>query len=102
MQNHLGLINAPAVFQSLVNDVLHDMLNKFVFVYLDDILFFPSVIWSLIKVKKDKCSLDFCKRGKNVIQSSTVSFLRYAIAEGEINMDPKSLGSDWMAHSYIP
>ena len=35
-----GLTNAPAVFQALVNDVLRDMLNRFVFVYLDDILFF--------------------------------------------------------------
>ena len=32
-----GLTNGPAVFQALVNDVLRDMLNKFVFVYLDDI-----------------------------------------------------------------
>ena len=38
-----GLTNAPAIFQSLVNDVLRDMLNRFVFVYLDDILiFFPQ------------------------------------------------------------
>lgn len=33
-----GLTNAPAVLQALVNDVLHDMFNLFVFVYLDDIL----------------------------------------------------------------
>lgn len=33
-----GLTNAPGVFQALVNDVLRDMVNKFVFVYLDDIL----------------------------------------------------------------
>lgn len=26
-----GLINAPAVFQALVNDVLRDMLNKLPF-----------------------------------------------------------------------
>ena len=32
-----GLTNAPAVFQALINDVLRDMLNWFVFVYLDDI-----------------------------------------------------------------
>ncbi len=32
-----GLVNAPAVFQALVNDVLRDMINVFVFVYLDDI-----------------------------------------------------------------
>ena len=35
-----GLTNAPAVFQSLVNDVLRDMLNFTVFVYIDDILIF--------------------------------------------------------------
>ncbi|XP_078108675.1 uncharacterized protein LOC144519433 [Sander vitreus] len=35
-----GLTNAPAIFQTMVNDVLRDMLNRFVFVYLDDILCF--------------------------------------------------------------
>uniref|UniRef100_A0A4W5K9D1 ribonuclease H n=1 Tax=Hucho hucho TaxID=62062 RepID=A0A4W5K9D1_9TELE len=35
-----GVTNAPAVFQALVNDVLCDTLNWFVFVYLDDILVF--------------------------------------------------------------
>ena len=37
-----GLTNMPAVFQTLVNDVLGDMINKFVFVYLDDILIFSQ------------------------------------------------------------
>ena len=37
-----GLTNAPAVFQALVNDVIRDMMNKSVFVYLDDILIFSS------------------------------------------------------------
>lgn len=31
-----GLIRAPAVFQALVYDLVWDILNKFVFVYLDD------------------------------------------------------------------
>ena len=35
-----GLTNAPAVFQALVNDVVHDILNRFVFVYIDDIFIF--------------------------------------------------------------
>ncbi len=35
-----GLTNALAVFQALVNDMLRDFLNWFVFVYLDDILIF--------------------------------------------------------------
>lgn len=39
-----GLVNTPAVFQALVNDVLRDMLNIFVFVCFDDILIFlPSL-----------------------------------------------------------
>lgn len=33
-----GLMDAPAVFQALVND-LHDMLNKFLSVYLDILIF---------------------------------------------------------------
>lgn len=33
-----GHTNAPAVFQAPISDVLRDQLNKFVFVYLDNIL----------------------------------------------------------------
>eukprot|EP00063_Salmo_salar_P020570 XP_013995405.1 PREDICTED: RNA-directed DNA polymerase homolog [Salmo salar] len=35
-----GLTNAPYVFQALVNYVFHDMLNRFIFIYIDDILVF--------------------------------------------------------------
>lgn len=35
-----GLTNAPAIFQSLVNEVLREILERFVFVYLDYILNF--------------------------------------------------------------
>ncbi|KAL0187405.1 hypothetical protein M9458_019075, partial [Cirrhinus mrigala] len=38
-----GLSNAPAVFQALVNDMLRDMVYRFVFVYLDDILIFSQI-----------------------------------------------------------
>lgn len=39
-----GLTNATAVFQSLVNEVLRDMLDQYVFIYLDDILIFSKDI----------------------------------------------------------
>lgn len=38
----LGLINAPAVFQGLVNDVLWDLLNNSFFVYLNDMTIVPT------------------------------------------------------------
>lgn len=37
-----GLTSTPAVFQALVNDVLRDFINRFVFVYLDAILIFSK------------------------------------------------------------
>lgn len=37
-----GLENAPSFFQSFTNDILCDMLNGFVIVYLDDILVYSK------------------------------------------------------------
>ena len=37
-----GLSNAPACFQHLMNDILHDLLDITVVVYLDDILIFSK------------------------------------------------------------
>lgn len=37
-----GLTNAPAVFQALVTDMPRDMLNRFLFMYIDDILIFSK------------------------------------------------------------
>lgn len=56
------LSSAPTVFQALVNDVLRDMANHFVFMYLDDILIFSknlqehityvrAVLWTLLENK---------------------------------------------------
>ncbi|XP_057197795.1 bone morphogenetic protein 5 isoform X2 [Triplophysa rosa] len=87
-----GLTNAPAVFQSLINDVFGDMINRFVFVYLDDIQIFPpslqehtqhvgEVLRRLLEnqlfVKTEKC--DF--------HSDTVSFLGHVIS-------PRGVGPD--------
>lgn len=37
-----SLANAPAIFQALVNDVLRDFINHFVFVYLYNTLIFSQ------------------------------------------------------------
>ncbi|KAI2646997.1 Transposon Ty3-I Gag-Pol polyprotein [Labeo rohita] len=75
-----GLANAPSVFQALVNDVLRDMLNIFVFVYLDDILIFsPSVSDHVQHVRRvlqrllENCL--FVKAEKCVFHVKSVTFL---------------------------
>ncbi|KAJ8374999.1 hypothetical protein SKAU_G00055790 [Synaphobranchus kaupii] len=88
-----GLTNAPAVFQSMVNDVLRDLLGRSVFVYIDDILIFSQspqehvrhvreVLQRLLEnqlfVKAEKCSF----------HASTVPFLGFIIEEGSIRADP--------------
>lgn len=99
-----SLTNAPAVFQALVNDVLHDFLDLFVFVYLDDILMFSpdldtchnhvrQVLQRLLKnhlyVKAEKCVFHF----------TSASFLGFVVGEGTVSMDPGKVqaGRDWPA-----
>lgn len=37
-----GLKNAPSIFQRCVNDVLHEFIGKFAYVYIDDVLIFSN------------------------------------------------------------
>ncbi|CAL9698545.1 unnamed protein product [Knipowitschia caucasica] len=97
-----GLTNAPAVFQALVNDILRDMLNKFVFVYLDDILIFSRDLDSHISHVKQvlRRLLDnqlYVKAEKCEFHVSSVSFLGMVVAEGELKMDPGKVQAvmDW-------
>uniref|UniRef100_A0A8C5N9Y2 Gypsy retrotransposon integrase-like protein 1 n=1 Tax=Gouania willdenowi TaxID=441366 RepID=A0A8C5N9Y2_GOUWI len=93
-----GLTNAPAVFQALVNDVLRDMLNRFVFVYLDDILIFsktPSehqqhVRMVLQRLLENKL---FVKSEKCEFHVPEISFLGYIVAQGEMQMDPAKVSA---------
>lgn len=83
-----GLTNAPSIFQVLVNDVLHDMLNLFVFVYLDGIFLFSPKEKSHIKNVHQVLQhlLDhrlYVKAEKCEFHTSTVSFLGFvALPEG--------------------
>ncbi|KAI2647019.1 Transposon Tf2-9 polyprotein [Labeo rohita] len=87
-----GLANAPSVFQALVNDVLRDMLNIFVFVYLDDILIFsPSVSDHVQHVRRVLQRLLenrlFVKAEKCVFHVKSLTFLCHVVSADGISMD---------------
>uniref|UniRef100_A0A3B3DGY8 Gypsy retrotransposon integrase-like protein 1 n=1 Tax=Oryzias melastigma TaxID=30732 RepID=A0A3B3DGY8_ORYME len=89
-----GLTNAPAIFQNMVNDVLGDMVNKFVFVYLDDILIFSRSETEHIKhvrqvLQRLLQNKLFVKAEKCEFHTPTTSFLGLLVAKDKIMMDPK-------------
>ncbi len=97
-----GLVNAPAVFQALVNDVLRDMLNIFVFVYLDDILIFsPTLQVHVQHVRRVLQRLLenrlFVKAEKCMFHAQSVTFLGSVVSAEGISMDPDKVRAviDW-------
>ncbi len=88
-----GVSNSPAVFQTLVNDVLRDTFNRFVFVYLDDILIFSQnkrhhiqhvrlVLQWLLENRL------FAKLEKCEFHVRSVPFLGFILSPEGIRMDP--------------
>ncbi|GBG86552.1 hypothetical protein CBR_g41615 [Chara braunii] len=72
-----GLCNAPGTFQYAMNRIFHDHLDKFVVVYLDDILIFSKsveehahpveTVLSLLRQHKYKVNLEKCEFGRTKI-----------------------------------
>jgi hypothetical protein len=97
-----GLTNAPAAFQSFMNDIFADVRDDFVVVYLDDILIYSEdpvkhddhvclVLECLIQhglaVHPEKCSFDLTE----------IDFLGHIISVDGIRMDPAKVAAvkDW-------
>ncbi|GBG68793.1 hypothetical protein CBR_g3333 [Chara braunii] len=72
-----GLCNAPGTFQHAMNRIFHDYLDKFVVVYLDDILIFSKTVeehvahldkvLSLLRQHKFKINGEMCEFGRTRI-----------------------------------
>lgn len=94
-----GLINAPAVFQAFVNDVLH---GKSIYVYRDEILVFSPSLENHVKhicqvlqrllengqlVKAEKCEF----------HKSSAHFLGFVVGEGRLQMEAEKVPAvrDW-------
>ncbi len=97
-----GLSNSPAVFQALVNDVLRDMVDQFIYVYLDDILIFSSSLQEHVQhVRRVLQRLLenglFVKAEKYAFHAQSVPFLGYIISSEGMRMDPDKVKAvvDW-------
>ena len=89
----MGLTNAPASFQALMNHVLRDHIDKICAVYLDDILVYskdPKEHDHHIKLVLQKLEEYFLKvdLDKSEFDQDEVEFLRHIIRKNGIQMDP--------------
>jgi hypothetical protein len=91
-----GLTNAPAYFMYLMNKVFMEFLNKFVVVFIDDILVFSKTEEEhaehlrlvLQKLREHKL---YAKRSKCEFLSKEVSFLGHVVSNGGIAVDPSKV-----------
>ncbi|CAJ0933921.1 unnamed protein product [Ranitomeya imitator] len=98
-----GLANAPSVFQSFMHDIFREYLDKFLIVYLDDILIFSDDWESHVKQVRMvfqvlRANSLFVKGSKCLFGVQKVSFLGFIFTPSTIEMDPVKVQAiqDWI------
>src|SRR5579859_7215457 len=89
-----GLCNAPATFQTFMNNIFESMIdNRHVVIYLDDILIFAEDLTLLTKLthailsKLEEYDL-YLKPEKCSFAQTSIEYLGLVISEGQMAMDP--------------
>jgi hypothetical protein len=100
---NFGLCNAPATFQTFMDEQFKDLVaTGHVVIYLDDILIFANTLLILEQLTHQvlQCLLDpnlFLRPEKCSFNRTSVKYLGIIISEGELRMDPIKLKAvkDW-------
>ena len=98
-----GLCNSPATFQTMMNHIFRDLINKGkVIVYMDDIMIFTKtldehrqIIWEVLQILcENKLSLKYTKCN---FETQKMEYLGLIISKGQIKMDPGKVKgvTDW-------
>jgi hypothetical protein len=91
-----GLTNAPAYFMYLMNKVFMEYLDKFIVVFIDDILVFSNTKEEhaehlrLVLQKLREHQLH-AKRSKCEFWLKEVSFFGHVVSNGGISVDPSKV-----------
>src|SRR5882724_12158544 len=100
-----GLTNSPATFQTMMNDIFKELIDKgVVTIYMDDIHIFGSQTWEqhhqiVVRVLDilHKHHL-YLKAEKCTFEQPTVKYLSLILSEGRMEMDPVKVAGirDWL------
>jgi len=94
---YFGFSNAPAIFQSMINDILGDLIHiGHVMVYLDDILIFginKKKHRQLVKevLKRLQENDLYAQAEKCSFEQSSIKYLDVIISENKVQMDEEKL-----------
>ena len=91
-----GLTNAPAAFMDLMNRVFSSYLDKFVVVFIDDILVYSGSpeehaehLWTVLQILRERQL--YAKFSKCQFWLDKVVFLGHVISAEGISMDPQKI-----------
>ncbi len=91
-----GLSNSPSIFQNFMNEIFRDMINRFVLIYIDDILIYSPTM------EEHRCHVTqilqrlrqhhlYLKTEKCEFHKSTIHFLGYIVTPAGVQMDQRKV-----------